>query len=412
MNESVIIGLSVALGCGLLIGIDRERRKGSGPHRAYAGVRSFALASVAGALAQKLDPALVVAGALLILALSTIQYWRDRSDDPGITTELALFVTYLLGINAMESPAVSAAAAVVVTGLLAFRSPLHHFFRESLTESELRDALLLAGAALVVLPLMPNLPTPWLAGANPRRLWSLVILIMALQAGGYIALRLGGARLGLALSGLASGFVSSTATMAAMGTRCRQQAELRNACVTGALLSNIATFLLLLIVCATLYPAALASLAACLLSGLAAAVAVSALSLFGHHASADSTAPKGHAFSLTQALLFALVLTGVTAAVAYAHNRLGPAAVTVGAAVAGFADVHAAAGSVLSLGAGGMIGMPELVLAILIAFTTNTCSKFAAAYLAGGTQFAARIGLGLLVITLATWLPYFLVSAP
>lgn len=407
MHEHIVIGLSVALGCGLLIGIDRERRKGSGPHRAYAGVRSFALTSVAGALAHMLDPMLVAAGALLILTLSTIQYWRDRSDDPGITTELALFVTYLLGVNAMENPAVSAAGSVVVAGLLAFRSPLHHFFKVSLTETELRDGLLLAGAALVVLPLMPNLPTPWLAGANPRRLWSLVILIMTLQAGGYVALRLGGARLGLALSGLASGFVSSTATIAAMGSRCRQQTVLLNACVSGALLSNIATFLLLLIVTATLYPTALASLGASLLSGLVAAITVSAISLFGHHASADFAKPKGHAFSLTQALLFALVLTGVTAAVAYAHTRLGRAAVTVGAAVAGFVDVHAAAGSVLSLGASGMLDTSELLLAILIAFSTNTCSKLIAAYLAGGTQFAARTGAGLALIALATWLPYF-----
>lgn len=37
--------LASALGCGLLMGIERERRKGSGPHRALAGVRSFTLAS-------------------------------------------------------------------------------------------------------------------------------------------------------------------------------------------------------------------------------------------------------------------------------------------------------------------------------------------------------------------------------
>lgn len=409
MDEATVIGLSVALGCGLLIGIDRERRKGSGPHRAYAGVRSFALASFAGALAQLLQPALVAVGALLILALSIIHYRRDRSDDPGITTELALFATYLLGVNAIGNPAVSAAASVIVAGLLAFRSPLHHFSKVSLTEPELRDGLLLAGAALVVLPLLPNLPTPWLAGANPRRLWGLVILIMALQAGGYIALRLGGARLGLALSGLASGFVSSTATIAAMGARCRQQPSLLQACVSGALLSNVATFLLLLIVSTTLYPAALATLGASLLSGLAAAVAVAGLSLLGHHAGgAEYDKPAGRAFSLTQALLFALILTGATAAVSYAHARLGHAAVTLGAAVAGFVDVHAAAGSVLSLGAGGTLAAPELLLAILVAFSTNTCSKIIAAGLTGGMQFALRNGLGLAVIALATWLPYFL----
>jgi len=84
----------VALGCGLLIGIERERRKGSGPTRALAGVRTFALASLAGAMAQALgQPLLVGAGALLILLLATIAYLHDRrapgrNGDPGVTTEL------------------------------------------------------------------------------------------------------------------------------------------------------------------------------------------------------------------------------------------------------------------------------------------------------------------------------------
>lgn len=43
--------LAVALGCGLLVGIERERRKGSGPARALAGLRSFALTCVTGAAA-------------------------------------------------------------------------------------------------------------------------------------------------------------------------------------------------------------------------------------------------------------------------------------------------------------------------------------------------------------------------
>jgi uncharacterized membrane protein YhiD involved in acid resistance len=45
LGEATLTGLGVALGCGLLIGIERERRKGSGPRRAIAGVRTFTLAS-------------------------------------------------------------------------------------------------------------------------------------------------------------------------------------------------------------------------------------------------------------------------------------------------------------------------------------------------------------------------------
>ena len=77
--ENVLIGFAVALGSGLLIGIERERRKGSGPNRGLAGVRTFTLAAVCGALAQALDQSwLVPIGALLVLALVVISYWRDR----------------------------------------------------------------------------------------------------------------------------------------------------------------------------------------------------------------------------------------------------------------------------------------------------------------------------------------------
>ncbi|MBU6437776.1 MAG: MgtC/SapB family protein, partial [Betaproteobacteria bacterium] len=97
-SNDALIGFSVALGCGLLIGVERERRKGRGAHRALAGVRTFTLVALSGALLQVLGiDALIVAGGLLVLALVTVSHWRDRSADPGVTTEVALFITYVLG---------------------------------------------------------------------------------------------------------------------------------------------------------------------------------------------------------------------------------------------------------------------------------------------------------------------------
>ncbi len=97
LSESTLLGFAAALGGGLLIGIERERRKGKGPGRELAGVRTFALAALAGAGAKALDqPLLITAGAVLVGALATVAYWRNRTKDPGVTTELALLVTYLL----------------------------------------------------------------------------------------------------------------------------------------------------------------------------------------------------------------------------------------------------------------------------------------------------------------------------
>lgn len=123
-------------------------------------------------------------GAALIAGLSVISHWRDRSDDPGVTTELALFLSYLLG-GAIDTPGVSAAAVVVVAAILNLRSRLHHFARISLRPDELRDGLLLAGAALVVRPLLPDASSVWLLGVNPKTLWTLVILIMCLPRQRY-----------------------------------------------------------------------------------------------------------------------------------------------------------------------------------------------------------------------------------
>jgi len=113
---------------------------------------------------------LVIAGAALIVVLAAIGYWRQRSRDPGVTTEVALFITYVIGIVAMDRPALAAGAAVVVAALLASRGSLHRFPVDVLSQSELRDGLLFCGAALIVFPLLPQQGPEWLRAVNPRRL--------------------------------------------------------------------------------------------------------------------------------------------------------------------------------------------------------------------------------------------------
>jgi len=406
ITEDALLGLAAALGAGLLIGIERERRKGTGPHRAFAGVRTFTLAALGGAGAQLTGyPWLVVTGAGLIVALAAIGYWRERSRDPGVTTELALFVTYVIGVVAVGGRALAAGGAVVVTTLLASRGLLHRFSVDLLSQSELRDGLLFCGAALVVLPLLPEQGAAWLPAVNPRRLWGLVVLFMGLQAAGYVALRAAGPRLGLALSGLASGFVSSTATIAALGARARGAPELRSACVSGALFSTVATVLLLAVVAAAVNPDGLRLLGPSLIGGLVAALAGAGLSLRHRPSATADPMARGRAFNLLYAIGFAVLLSAVTAVMGYLTARFGQFALPLGAALSGFFDVHAAATSVLSVGATAEIPRAELVTAVLLAFTTNTTSKLVAAVSAGGFAYGARVGAGLLLVALAMWTP-------
>jgi hypothetical protein len=92
-------GIAVALGCGLLVGLERERRKGEGDDRAAAGVRSFSVAALLGALTESAAvPGLVLAGAVLVGVMAALAYSRSRSRDPGLTTELALLAIFLVGV--------------------------------------------------------------------------------------------------------------------------------------------------------------------------------------------------------------------------------------------------------------------------------------------------------------------------
>ncbi|OYW27337.1 MAG: hypothetical protein B7Z51_09045, partial [Methyloversatilis sp. 12-65-5] len=101
MSESVdprLIGLAAALGIGLLIGMERERRKGEGPARAAAGLRTFTLAALLGALAMLLGGGLTLAVlAAAVGLLAVVSYRKSADADPGLTTEIALLLTFMLG---------------------------------------------------------------------------------------------------------------------------------------------------------------------------------------------------------------------------------------------------------------------------------------------------------------------------
>ena len=112
--------LGVALGTGLLIGAERERRKGKGPQRASAGIRTFTITALLGAVCFQLGGTVLLAVVILALAgLTGLSYLRTQKEDPGLTTESALLLTLILGALAMREPALASVVAVVVAILLA-----------------------------------------------------------------------------------------------------------------------------------------------------------------------------------------------------------------------------------------------------------------------------------------------------
>jgi uncharacterized membrane protein (DUF4010 family) len=403
--DPVFLNLAVALGIGLLIGAERERRKGSGPSRSPAGIRTFAVTSLAGAIS-------FLAGGQMLLSIATsgvivlvaVAYWRGHEEDPGLTTEIALTVAVLLGGLSMQRPALAGGLGVVVAVLLAVKSRLHRFVGSILTEDELQDALIFAGATLVVLPLVPDRSMGPYDALNPHAIWVIVILIMSISAAGYVAVRLLGARFGLPIAGLASGFISSTATIAAMGARVAKAKEALAAAVAGAVLSTIATIVQMALVLATTSMATLVSLAVPLVcAGLAAIFYGAAFTVLALRQRSEAEAQSGRAFSLKTALVFAFTLSVILVACAALRDQFGETGVIFAAAIAGFADTHSAAISVASLVASGKMSPADAIFPILGGLSTNTISKIVLAASSGGLSFAFRVIPGLIVVAFAAW---------
>jgi uncharacterized membrane protein (DUF4010 family) len=382
----------VALAIGLLLGFERER---SHSRRIAAGSRSFALLALLGAVAASFGPWVVVAGLAGIGALMALAYVRTSTEDPGTTTEIAGLVTYLLGALAYARPAVAVALAVVVVGLLLSKNRIHRFAREIVSEVELEDAIKFLVVAFVVLPLLPDRALGPYGVLNPAKVWLLVVLLTGIGWAGYIGVRALGPQRGLLVTGLAGGFVSASATTAAMGRLSRTGTGLR-APLASALVASLATFAQLIIVMAYVDTEVLRRLwPAVLCSALVLAV-VAALVYRG--ASRDVAAPDapavpaGRPFALRPALILAAVLIVALLVGRWGADVLGPQGAVLAAFGAGLADAHAGAIAAATLASAGDISVDTALAAVAAALGSNLLVKIVLAFAAGGRRF----GLGFL----------------
>ncbi|MGE0601766.1 MAG: MgtC/SapB family protein [Dehalococcoidia bacterium] len=399
------VRLAVALGIGLLLGLERERRKGTGPSRGPAGIRTFALVALLGGVAMLVGgvPLLVVGLAFVAAAVVVAYALGDRSD-PGLTTEVAMPVAFLLGALAMKEPELAAGVGVLVAVLLASREVLQRFVSQALTEQELHDGLLLGAAALVVLPIVPDESIGPYNAFNPFTIWRLVVLVMLIGAVGYIALRLLGPRFGLPLAGFASGFISSSATIGAMGSRAKTNPAIQRPAVAAAVLSTLATVVQMVVVVGATEPRALREI-----SWPMAAAGVTAAgygAIFGFRAWAEQSDHKfesGRAFEPRTAVIFAATVGAILFVSAFLNDVLGQAGLAISTGAAGFADTHSAAISVASLVAVGKIDPGDAVVPILAGFSTNSLTKAFLAWSSGGKAYALKIWPGLALVLLAAW---------
>jgi uncharacterized membrane protein (DUF4010 family) len=402
--------LTVALAVGLLIGLDREKHKSAGSSSGAAGVRTFTLVALLGAMSALLhsDVLLAVVGAGVVV-LTAVAYRANQVQYPGLTTEFAVLATFAIGFMAVGQIELAAALGVIVALLLSSKSKLHRFAISQLSEQELHDATLLAGAALIVLPLLPDRAIDSFGVVNLRVAWRLTILMLSINALGYLARRTLGTQVGLAVAGFCGGFVSSILTIGAIGRQARQDPSLLRSAVAGASFSSIATAIELVIVIFVSNEKILPYLAPGIVAtGMVAALygLTFALSVKGVRVPAEPD--SGRAFELKFAFLFAAAFAVLSLISALLQRLLGPSGAQVTVALGGLVDTHAAAAAAARLAASGTLGLVPAAFAAMLAITVNILVKVAAAWAIGGRTFALRLCPSHVAMIIALWLPWLL----
>jgi uncharacterized membrane protein (DUF4010 family) len=354
----------LALAIGLFIGIERERR-----HK-EAGLRTFAFASVLGAVGGLLgDPfawvvLLLVAVLVVFLNIETI-----RTDEGAeITTSAALFVTSFAGLLAGQGHTFTPSALGIATAaLLAWKEPLAGF-SQALTESELRSAILLAILAFVVYPILPvGSIDPW-GLVDPRAAWITVILIAALGFTNYILLKLYGAR-GIEFTGFLGGLVNSTVTVAELTERAgNNNGSFPNIAYRGVILATTAMLVRNAVILGLLAPFALMNAAI----ALALMIAGASIAIFWRRTDTTNT-DYGRSeswlesslstplpalespFSLTAAFKFGIIFLALDIAGTLAQRASGETGFYVVSALGGLVSSASAVASAANLSAAGTL---------------------------------------------------------
>ena len=171
--------VAIALGLGLLVGLQREHAASR-----LAGIRTFPLITVFGVISGMLSQSFggwVLAAALLSLAgliiLGNIVELKSGSTDPGLTTEAALLLMFGVGAYLVIGRAEVAIAVGGGVAVLLQAKVQMHGVSAKLGESDLKALMQFVLLSLVILPILPDRAYGPYSVLNPRQIWLMICLI-------------------------------------------------------------------------------------------------------------------------------------------------------------------------------------------------------------------------------------------
>ncbi|MBQ7078860.1 MAG: MgtC/SapB family protein [Fibrobacter sp.] len=394
---NIFYKLAAALGIGFIIGMQRENSYSRNNSRHPAGLCSFSIVSLCGALScylgelmESIVPfvtGLVVVG--LLLVASHVAYGlsnRGNGGPAGVTTSAALIMIYFLGALCWFNRLLEACILMIILlWLLAVKRQLHEFAKK-LSSEDIMATVKFAVISLLILPFLPNhaFGPPGLEVLNPHTIWLFVVFISGIGFVGYVLIKVVGPGKGIWLTGLLGGLASSTALTLNLVGRSRDNEQYAADFTLGIVLSWSVMYVRLYLICVFLVPSLALPLLAPLLvpvvPGLGYALYLKIRESKNH---LQKTTDFNNPFKLLPAIKFGLVFTVVMFLANAARVYLGSGALIACSFLGGAAEMDAVAFSLIDMCRKATLENHSLILALLFASLANTITKGGIVYFLG-----------------------------
>jgi uncharacterized membrane protein (DUF4010 family) len=183
--EELLLKILISLALGALIGIERERRM----KESFAGFRTFMLVCLFGLISSYLSSillnSLLIISFLFVGILAALNFYRKviYKRGRGITTEIAFFLTFLIGVILYYESypyIISLALAFLLTLILVLRESLHEFAHK-VTTKEIEDFIIFGLVAFVIYPILPDYPIDPFGILKLKFIWKAIVAIFGLS---------------------------------------------------------------------------------------------------------------------------------------------------------------------------------------------------------------------------------------
>ena len=410
--ETQLIQIAIALGLGLLVGLQREYADSR-----IAGIRTFPIITMFGTITGWMSLATgqywligcgLISLAILVFSVNFIQA-KISELSLGQTTEVSILAMFALGayIPLAEQKSVAVVVGVLIALLLYAKRYLAPMV-DKMGAKDLKAIMQFVAISLVILPVLPDQAYGPYDVFNPRGIWLMVVLIVGISVAGYFIYKIFGERIGTLSSGILGGLISSTATTMTFAKRSNDSENIGKVAAFVITAATAISFLRILFEVGVVSASNFGYIAPPIAAVTLFALLVCGFLYWKISQKEEKLDPPDNPAQLKSALVFGALYAIILFSVAVTEDYFGQKGLYVVALISGLTDVDAITLSLSNRMNSGDLQTSLGCQLILIAALSNLIFKGVLAVVLGNNQlrkwitltFSSILIFGLLVLWL------------